>query len=43
MVTCDFGASSLTVDPFLLGVVFDDLDQDGLYSAGGVLSASVRI
>ncbi len=34
MVTCDFGASSLTVDPFLPGVVYDDLDQDGLYDTG---------
>jgi RHS repeat-associated protein len=34
MVTCDFGASSEYSDSLILGVVYDDTNLDGLYSAG---------
>lgn len=34
MVTCDFGASALFPGPFILGVVYDDEDNDGFYDVG---------
>lgn len=34
MLTCDFGVSSEYETAFVLGVVFDDRDQDDFYTAG---------
>jgi len=34
MFTCDLGASSRETKSFLLGVVYDDQNHDGIYSAG---------
>jgi uncharacterized protein YkwD len=34
MVTCDFGASSQETNSFLLGVIYDDQNSDGIYTAG---------
>ncbi|QTA84132.1 Integrine FG-GAP repeat- and CAP domain-containing protein [Desulfonema magnum] len=34
MFTCDFGASAENYDSFLTGVVYDDQNNDGVYTAG---------
>ncbi len=34
LVVCDFGAPITEQDPSLTGIVYEDLDQDGLYSPG---------
>jgi hypothetical protein len=34
VLTCDFGARANQAEPYLTGVVYQDLDQDGLYSPG---------
>ena len=38
MFTCDFAASSWDSGPFLLGVVYDDQNSDGIYTAGEGIS-----
>lgn len=34
VVTCDFGSSTAEYQPYIGGVVYRDLNQDGLYNAG---------
>jgi hypothetical protein len=34
LLVADFGSSTAPLDPSLVGVVYSDLDQDGLYSQG---------
>jgi uncharacterized protein YkwD len=44
LFTCDFGASSLIPTSFLLGVVYDDQNNDGIYTAGeGIGNAEIVI
>ena len=38
LLVADFGSSSAPLDPALVGVVYSDLDQDGLYSQGEGIS-----
>ncbi|HOP46388.1 MAG TPA: IPTL-CTERM sorting domain-containing protein [Desulfobacteraceae bacterium] len=42
--TCDFGTSSVMPTSFLLGVVYDDQNNDGIYTAGeGIGNAEIVI
>ncbi len=34
LTTCDFSSSAWRTESFLLGVVYDDVNEDGLYSVG---------
>ncbi|MCP4686572.1 MAG: hypothetical protein GY859_00885, partial [Desulfobacterales bacterium] len=44
MIVCNFGMSSQLLDPFLLGVVYDDQDADGRYTAGeGLGDVIIRV
>lgn len=44
MLTCDFGASTWERNSFLLGVVYDDVNRDGVYTAGeGIGAVNISI
>ncbi len=44
MTTCDFASSSIQPHAFLLGVIYDDSNQDSLYTAGeGIKDVEIRI
>ena len=44
LLVADFGSSPASLDPALVGVVYSDLDQDGLYSQGeGIPGAAMSI
>ena len=44
LLVCDFGAPITEQDPSLTGVVYEDLDQDGIYSPGeGIPGIAISI
>lgn len=44
LLVADFGSSAALLDPALVGVVYSDLDQDGLYSQGeGIPGVAISI
>jgi hypothetical protein len=44
LLVADFGSSAAMLDPALVGVVYSDLDQDGLYSQGeGIPGVAISI
>ncbi|MCK5231529.1 MAG: hypothetical protein KAR13_14745, partial [Desulfobulbaceae bacterium] len=44
VLTCDFGSSSISQNSFLLGVVYDDADSDGLYTVGeGIKNVEITV